>query len=223
MKNPLLFVHVLAGTVSLVSMFGPLVTRKGGKAHRAWGWVFVGAMSVVSATALALAALRVEPGMPAREREVVGVLVLAALLTAATVSTGVRALRTRSRVTAHRDVWDLGLTSLLGMSSLAVFAWGLAWDRPLLWAFALVGLSTAGGHWRYWRRPPVEARHWWFQHMTSMLGACIAAVTAMLVVNAASLGAGTFSVVLWVAPSLVGVPLSVVWVQRYRRRFSTMT
>lgn len=198
-------------------MVGPLVTRKGGRHHRSWGWVFVGAMSVVSVTALALALVRLDAAMSIRELELVAVLVQASLLTAATVSTGVRVLRVKQRVGAHRHVWDLGLTGLLGLSSLVLVAWGVALSRPLLWGFALVGLFTAAGQWRYWRRAPDDPRHWWFQHMTSMIGACIAVVTAFLVVNAGRLGAGTFAVAIWVTPSLIGVPLILLWVQHHRR------
>lgn len=217
MKNLLLSVHVLAGTVSLISMFGPLVTKKGGRHHRSWGWVFVGAMSVVSVTALALALLRLESGMSVREQELIAVLAQASLLTAATVSTGVRVLRVKQRVGVHQHAWDLGLTGFLGLSSLILVAWGVAWSRPLLWGFALVGLFTAAGQWRYWRRAPDDPRHWWFQHMTAMLGACIAVITAFLVVNASRLGAGTFSVAIWTTPSLIGVPTILLWVRHYRR------
>ena len=62
--------------------------------------------------------------------------------------------------------------------------------------------------------------HWWFEHMTSMLGACIAATTAFLVVNAQRWGLDTFSILVWLAPAIVGVPAIAIWTGYYRRKFS---
>jgi hypothetical protein len=65
--------------------------------------------------------------------------------------------------------------------------------------------------------------HWWFEHMSSMLGACIAATTAFLVVNAPRLGFDTFSILVWLAPSIVGVPVIAIWTGYYRRKFARTT
>ena len=52
-----------------------------------------------------------------------------------------------------------------------------------------------------------------------MLGACIAATTAFLVVNANHLGVGTFSLLVWLAPTIIGVPTSAIWTRYYRHKF----
>jgi hypothetical protein len=65
--------------------------------------------------------------------------------------------------------------------------------------------------------------HWWFEHMSSMLGACIAATTAFSVVNANNLGLQTFSLIVWLAPSVVGVPAIAIWTRYYRRKFEPIS
>ena len=62
--------------------------------------------------------------------------------------------------------------------------------------------------------------HWWFEHMRSMLGACIAATTAFLVVNANRLGFETFSLVVWLAPTIIGIPTIAIWTRYYRHKFA---
>jgi len=56
--------------------------------------------------------------------------------------------------------------------------------------------------------------------MTSMLGSSIAAVTAFLVINAGRIGLPSHSLIVWLAPTAVGVPLTIVWVRHYRRKFA---
>jgi hypothetical protein len=57
--------------------------------------------------------------------------------------------------------------------------------------------------------------------MSAMLGACIAATTAFLVVNAPAAGLPRTSMIVWLAPTLVGTPATAIWTAYYKRRFSS--
>ena len=50
--------HVLGGSTALLSMFIPILSRKGGSLHRRAGWIFVGGMTTVSITAFILGGAR---------------------------------------------------------------------------------------------------------------------------------------------------------------------
>jgi hypothetical protein len=63
--------------------------------------------------------------------------------------------------------------------------------------------------------------HWWFRHMSAMLGACIAATTAFLVVNAQVAGLPRTSMIVWLAPTIIGTPVTAIWTAYYKRRFSS--
>ncbi len=141
------------------------------------------------------------------------------ILTAASVSSGVRVLRTKNRVGPHLHWWDIGLAALLTVSSVAAAIYGLVGGAPLFVAFSLIGLLTGGGQLAYWLRSPRAPMHWWFEHMSSMLGACIAATTAFLVVNAQRWGLDTFSILVWLAPTIAGVPAIAIWTRYYKRKF----
>lgn len=220
MLSLILALHVAGGSIALASMAVPLVSRKGGLTHRRAGWVFVGGMTVVSVTAFVLSAARVLTDPTEQGRAAGAFLFFVAMLTATGVSAGVRVLRAKRRTTVHRHAWDVGLAATLLVTSAAMAVWGLASGRGLFVAFAAIGLLTGGSQLAYWLRPPTHPMHWWFEHMGAMLGACIAATTAFLVVNAGRFGADTFALAVWLAPSVVGTPAIVIWTAYYRRKFA---
>jgi hypothetical protein len=223
MLTSILYLHVAGGSAALLSMLIPLVTKKGGLNHRRAGWVFVSGMTVVSITALVLAGARWATDPTPRGREAGAFLFFISILTATSVSSGVRVLRMKTRTTGHRHPWDVGLPALLTLSSIAAAVYGLSTGNHLFTTFSIIGLFSGGGNLAYWMTPPTHPMHWWFEHMSSMLGACIAATTAFLVVNAGNLGMNTFSFVVWLTPSIVGVPTIAIWTRYYRRKFAPIS
>lgn len=218
MMNPLLAVHVAAGSVALASMFVPMVAHKGGTTHRRAGWVFVGAMAIVSVTAFVLAGSRFLFD-PSPEGRIGGLFLLfVGLLTASAVSTGVRVLRFKNRTAAHLHWWDTSLPALLAIASVGIGLYGLVLGEALFIGFSVIGALNAAGSLRYWLRAPSSRTHWWFEHMTSMLGGCIAATTAFMVNTADNFG--LWPLAAWLAPSIIGAPAIVIWTAYYRKQFS---
>ena len=219
MIKTILSLHIAGGSVALAAMLIPLFTRKGGSNHRKSGWVFVAGMTVVSITAFILSATRALTDLSPNGRQAGLFLFYVALLTAAGVSAGIRVLKTKKRTTAHTHWWDLGLAGALTLVSVVTLGYGVVTGRTLFAAFSIIGLLSGGSQLFYWLRPPTHHMHWWFQHMGAMLGSCIAATTAFLVVNAGRLGADTFSLAVWLAPTIIGAPTIVLWTAYYRRKF----
>jgi uncharacterized membrane protein len=220
MLKMILALHVAAGSTALVSMWIPLFARKGARLHRKVGQVFVVAMTIVSITALVLSAARFLLDLSVQGRRAGLFLLFVSILTGTAVSCGVRVLRAKNRVGPHLHWWDVGLAALLTTASIGLAAYGVATGVVLFTAFSAIGLLTGVGQLVYWLRPPRSPMHWWIEHMSSMLGACIAATTAFLVVNADRWGLGTFSVAVWLAPTVVGAPVTAIWTSYYRRKFS---
>jgi uncharacterized membrane protein len=223
MHDLLLAPHIVAGVVALASMVVPLVARKGGRVHRRVGWVFVIAMTGVSTTAFALAIWRFtmadaqHPNAHAN-----GIFLFSvATLTAAGVSYGVRALGFKARTARHRHAWDLGISAANVAMAVATLMYGILSHRTLFIAFSFVGLISGTSQLRYWLRPPTTKRHWWFAHMSGMLASCVAALTALVVVNAERFGTRTFATTLWIAVPALGLPAIFAWTAYYRRRFAT--
>lgn len=220
MLKTFLAVHITGGLIALTSMFVPLVAAKGGRAHRRAGWVFVVGMTIVSVTAFILSGSRLLLDPAPTGRLAAAFLSYVAILTAAGVSAGIRVLRYKGRAAPHGRPWDLGIAAVLVSSSVGMAVWGLIAGRPLFTGLSIVGLLTGGNQLVYWRRAPTHPMHWWFQHMASMMGSCIAATTAFLVVNAGRLGFETFGLGVWLTPSLIGAPAIIVCTAYYRRRFA---
>ena len=220
MLETLLAIHIAGGATALTSMFIPMVAKKGGTVHRRAGWVFVSAMTIVSVTALILAGARFVTDPTPQGRSAGAFLSYVAILTGAGVSAGIRVLRAKRRTAPHRSAWDLGLPALLLTSAAAIAVYGVITGQPLFMAFSVIGLVNGTTQLAYWLRAPKHAMHWWFEHMGNMLGSCIAATTAFLVINAGRLGLESFSIAVWLAPSFLGAPAIAIWTTYYRRRFS---
>src|ERR1700681_4437644 len=62
MRLPLLILHILAGSVGLLTGTVAMAVRKGGKLHRASGNVFTVAMLTLATSALCLAILKSQQG-----------------------------------------------------------------------------------------------------------------------------------------------------------------
>lgn len=214
-----LTLHILGGTLALLSFWLPLVARKGGPLHRRAGWVYVAAMALLAVTGMYISGWRALWGVPA-QRPFNVFLVFVGLLSASAATMGLRVLRAKGRTGVHRHPFDLGLSALLLLASLSLMLYGLRARVPLLVGFGPVGVLTGAGQLYYWLRPPTTRLHWWFEHMGSMGGSTIAVVTAFLVINAPRLGLQTFGLGVWLAPALVGIVAFRLWNRYYRRRFA---
>ena len=62
MRLPLLIVHILAGSIGLLTGTVAMAVRKGGNLHRASGNVFTVAMLILAASAFCLAILKSQEG-----------------------------------------------------------------------------------------------------------------------------------------------------------------
>ncbi len=75
--SPLLPIHILAGSIALLSGFAALALRKGGKGHIRVGTWFFGSMAVMTLTGALIAALK-----PERGTAVIGILTCYLVVTA---------------------------------------------------------------------------------------------------------------------------------------------
>jgi uncharacterized membrane protein len=172
-----LMVHVAAGLAIVVLGLVPILTRKGGPTHRAFGKLFAVLMGVLLVAAWVMTVLHFKP-------------YLAALTVLATMSlvSGVRVLGRKRpdldpRQRARLFDW------LVVMGAMGVGGWilyllrtgAITEARPI--AYVLVWSAAAYGGWDLWRflRPtafPFFPELWFYEHLTKMLGAYSAALSA---------------------------------------------
>jgi len=201
--------HIFCGGVALFVAPGAMLTRKGGLWHRRWGKIYFWAMALVALTALVLSFLR--PGL---------FLALVAVFSFYLAFTGYRVLY-RKNPRQRAGLLDWGGTVLMLLGGAALVGYGLYLLRTsgfgmVAVVFGGIGLVLASLDVRAFLRPPADKRAWWFTHMTRMLAAYIATVSAFSAVNFFFLP----TLVRWLWPTVVGLIGILVWTHHYRKKFA---
>lgn len=213
-------VHIAAGATSFLMAPIALVTAKGGKAHRRWGKVYLWAMGVVAATALPMAAYR-----PVLFLALVAVFSFYACFSAWRVL----ALKDLPKGGHAKPIdWAAGVITFVASACLAGFG---AFKPALVQhmgivaiVFGLIGMTLAFGQMKSFVWKPTEKMFWWYTHLGNMIGSYIAAWTAFSVTTLSPLmGRGSYlrsGWLLWLWPTLVGVPAIVLTTVYYKRKFA---
>lgn len=218
-----LIVHITAGFLALGVFWVPLVTKKGGRAHRRAGWVFVFAMMTVAFTAFHLSFYRlfISAGRTPGEDAFSYFLLFIAVLSIATAWHGMRVLRFKKRKAVHRHPVDIGISFLLLGSGLAACLYGFVQGIALITYFPLIGVVLGSLQLYYWLRPPAERMHWIYEHLGSMIGCSIATITAFTVFGAPQLlNMEEVSLFIWILPTFLLLPLIIGFSRHYQRKFN---
>ena len=221
------WIHIPFGLAGLAVFWFPLVLKKGSLWHRRVGWVFVVCMGVASVTAFGLAIARLLLAAskgPLDIRDGISALFLTnvALLTCTAVHHGMSALKLKGKADASIGLISIGLPVLLLLVSSVSLVTGMIVGNPLLFTLPSVGLFVGSQYLLviFWQ--PRERMVWWYQHMSGMIGGCIAAITAANITNARYLRLWIDAPewAFWMTPAAVGLPLLIGWQRYYRRKFS---
>lgn len=201
-----LWTHIAAGVVALVAGGVALATEKGGRIHRRTGRVYVAAMGVVVATVVPLFA--VEQSFSRT------FLLLIAVFSGYFAFSGYRAL-SQKRPSDEPEVADWTGAVVVAAASLVLGAWGVVVVAGgdsfgvVMVVFGAIGVFVGGSDLRTFRAD--EQPSWLVNHLSRMVGAYIATVTAVSVVNLEAAPA----IVAWLWPTAVGVPLLLYWQADY--------
>jgi uncharacterized membrane protein len=217
----ILVFHVLAGVVALVSMWLPMLSKKGGKLHRRGGKVYVSAMGVTCGSAFVASGLRI--ARRPDELDAPLFLMLVGLLAAVATLWGVRVLRQKKRKAAHRGALEwMASISLTAAGVGAIGYWALGGGMVLFVVFGVLCVWTGGGFVQVLRNPPKSKMFWWYEHLGGMIVACISTLTAFLVVNyayaPAVVKAAIPGIAVWVAPGVIGGIAIAILTRRYKNK-----
>ncbi|WP_191566280.1 DUF2306 domain-containing protein [Metabacillus idriensis] len=214
--------HIIGGFIALFVFWIPIVTKKGGKAHRVSGWVYTSGMIVVAISAFYMGAYRIffDQNANAELISFSWFLIFIAILSSAAAYYGIRVLRFNNRKDRHRNVLDLFYPLLLLSSGIGICIYGTVNDAPLLTWFPLVGIFLGISQLSYWLQKPKHKMHWWFEHFSGMLACCISTITAFMVFGAPRLlGIESVSILLWFLPTIVITPIIIGLSIYYRKKF----
>ena len=204
-ETTLLFIHILAGSIALLTAVIPVATKKGGTNHVRAGRVYALAMTVVFVTALPLAVLGADT-----------FLLIIAIFSFYLVFAGWRFARN----SGGRPLWvDWAAVSIMGVTGLSMWVYGVViglsgdsmWVPLVVFGTIAVALGLADAH--YHRNWSASASQRIQRHLTNMLAGTIATVTAVAVVNVDFEPAW----IPWIAPTVLITPVIVWWNVRLTR------
>jgi uncharacterized membrane protein len=215
------YLHIAAGFTALLIFWIPIVTKKGSPLHTRVGWVYIWAMTVVAISALVMGTYRIffDPQADAERQDFSLFLIFIAILSSASAWFGIRVLRHKKRTGIHTHKLDLFFSLLLFGGGIAVSAYGFVRHFPLIAWFPLIGVGLGFNQLRYWLTPPKTKMGWLFEHLSSMMGCCIATITAFTVFGAPRLlHVSSVHPLLWFLPTMVIVPLIIGFNRHYQKK-----
>ena len=205
-----LIVHIIAGTIGLLTGPMSIIVKKGGWAHRKSGIVFFYAMLVVASTALVLGVLHRIP-----------FLLAVGIFSAYMNITGYRVLYQKQHGLLHQTGrFDYIVSSIMLIASFYFLFYGiyvLFQKDPfgLVFVFFTQGsLRMLWQDWKLFKQTDIQPTTWLKIHLTRMIGTCIAAYTAFSVVNSSS----RLSLIGWFLPAAIGTPILIYWLRKLKAR-----
>ncbi|SDJ99204.1 DUF2306 domain-containing protein [Natronorubrum texcoconense] len=207
LESVTLWAHIAAGVVALLAGLVAVVTVKGGRRHRRAGRIYVASMGIVVGTVLPLLAFE-----PSSNRIF---LTLVAVFSGYFAFTGYRVLA-RKRPTDEAETVDWTAAVLVVGACLFLGGWGVGFlvggnsFGTVMIVFGLIGLVVGVSDLLAFRDSD-RREPWLNDHLGRMMGAYIATVTAVSVVNFTAVS----PVVSWLWPTAIGVPLIWYWSRKY--------
>lgn len=200
----MLALHILGGSVGLISGTIVLILKKGDKSHKAIGSIFFWAMNLAGLCSFVLAVMH-----PNNFLFVVGIFTLYMNLTARSYLK----FKRKDAVINFRDaIPTIGMVIaafffvIVGIKLISKDSFG--W---VLLSFAFISLRFVIADYMFFKGKSKFANQWLLSHLQRMIGTYIASITAFLVVNINFKPA----FVIWLAPTVLLVPLIIYWSRKY--------
>ncbi|MBX2880849.1 MAG: hypothetical protein KTR32_12990 [Granulosicoccus sp.] len=227
--------HIVTGTVGLITMWVPIVGRKGGSAHKRWGKIFAQALLYTGVIAIGISLVTLRYPLETHPfsddaplvRGLFGWMMLyLATLTIMLSRYGMWCIANRRNHAQNKTPLNLALQAATFITA-ANCAWhGYQLEQSLMMGIAVVGLLAALLNTRFifQKKPPLN--EWLIQHTRGLVGAGISVYTAFFAFGAVNLMPQlAFNPVLWATPTTLGVALLLyhqfkIYIQRRARALS---
>ena len=216
--KPLLFIHILAGSISLVLFWLPVIVKKGGKVHNQVGKAYVWAMwiVVISAFLLSVKNLVLQRYMSA------GFLGFLSIITAAPLWYAQAILNHKKGISPPYFKQFKVLHILIFFMGTALVVWSIILKVQdaaiLLLVFGILGMTSFTDAFSSYDK--IRQREKWIvTHLRGMLSTGIAAYTAFFAFGGRQLFSDFLTdqwmVIPWVLPTIIGTFGIRYWRKRY--------
>jgi uncharacterized membrane protein len=211
--------HILAGSVGLVSFWIPVIARKGSTLHRQWGRLFTRTMLVTGFAALGISGctlydpLATHPHLTdaAWTRGIFGWMMLGlAVLTLNLAWYGRSVLEHRDAHRGNLEWRNLALQILLAIAAIncAIQAWRIG--QPVMLGMTAIGVATVITNLRFMLKAQPARLEWLKEHIKALVGAGISVYTAFFAFGAVrTVPTLALHPGLWSIPLVVGLALII--------------
>lgn len=214
LKSIILFIHIIAGSVSLIVFWIPVLVKKGGDIHIKVGKVYVFLMWIVVITAILLSIINLYIGYYI----IAAFLGFLSIITAHPLWYGMVILKHKKEVPSRVTQINLLLNWVLFLGGAALFVWALILkiqgQAILLIIFGVIGMASA--------LPMIikgdKPLNWLAEHIQGLLGTGIAAYTAFFAFGGSRMFGHVFTnqliAIPWILPTIIGI----VGIKYYKRK-----
>jgi hypothetical protein len=229
----LIILHVITGSVALISFWVPVVARKGGALHRKAGRLFSRALYAAAWCAIGMALLNLSLANdrhPALlDRDVFDglfgwMMLYLGVLTIGLGHYGMATARSHGRSAAIATPLNIAVQCLVIALALKCGIEGYRLSQPLMIGLAALGFGAASTFLIAMARPSQRPRNHVREHLKAMVGAGISAYTAFLSVGLLQIFPDhVFNPAIWSIPSAIGVTLILFHFRRLDRSSAVAT
>ncbi|MDO6472883.1 hypothetical protein [Maribacter sp. 1_MG-2023] len=201
-----IFIHAFFGGVGLLTGIASIVVKKGRLNHKRLGKWFSWSMIISSAISLVIAR------MP---NHINTFLFLIGIFTIYMVLAGNRALTFKSVIKTKANLTDKLVSGIMALSALLMIGFGVTgllngYSHSILFLFfGIIGLFLPYGDYKLFKTTLENRKLWLINHLSRMLGALIASVTAFIVA-----GMHQDTLWAWITPSVLGTVYIIYWIKK---------
>lgn len=230
--------HIVTGLVGLVTLWVPIIGRKGSSTHKRWGRIFAHALLATGIIAIGISLVTLRYPLETHPfsddaaliRGLFGWMMLyLATLTIMLSRYGMWCIQNRHNHKANRHALNITLQVATFVTA-GICAWqGIQLNQPIMIGISVVGLLAAVLNLRFIFQSSPPFNEWLIQHTRGLVGAGISVYTAFFAFGAVNLmPALAFNPFLWATPTTLGVGLLLyhqyrVLMQRRRRSLQSVT
>ena len=204
----LIYIHAFFGGIGLITGIAIIAIKKGNLNHRRLGKFFSWSMIISSAISLGIAR------MP---NHINNFLFLIGIFTIYMVLAGNRALTFKSIQKTEANLVDKVISGSMVFCALLMLLFGingLIHSQPqsiLFLFFGVFGIFLPYGDYKLFTKTIVNRKLWLITHLSRMLGALIASITAFLVA-----GMKYDNLIAWMLPTILGTVYIIYWIRKVK-------
>ena len=225
--------HIATGSVGLLSFWVPVVGKKGDRAHRRFGRIFLYSMLATGTAAIGISTCTIlapmechprlhAPFTPAIVRGIFGwMMQYLAILTISLAWYGWCCIRNPRRHAENRRWPNVALQIAVLVTALNCALQGWIIHQPLMMGISVVGLAAGLTNLRFiYNRVPGPTA-WLNEHIKALVGAGISVYTAFFAFGAVRLVPSiALNPVLWAVPLVTGLSIILYQWRNVARRFA---